>query len=251
MLRTKTGIQGLDKALNGGFPEGNIVLVSGGAGTGKSTLCLQFIINGAKLFGEKGLYISTEQNEEELQKQASSFGWDISELQKKGLLKITYFDIGSGENFLKRVDEMVKSFQPKRIVIDSMTTLTDALMISGIGEKEPFSLVQIAETVSPIPRTDQIISKTILYSLIKEIKKFRLTTLLTSELYEEFTRLSADGVSEFIADGVIILHYIGAGAATFRTLRVRKMRYTDHEKSSLTCDMTPKGIEIKQQEFNL
>ena len=66
VIRTKTGIQGLDKALMGGFPQGNTVLISGGAGTGKSTFCLQFLINGAALFGEKGLYVSTEQTREEL-----------------------------------------------------------------------------------------------------------------------------------------------------------------------------------------
>ena len=250
-MRTKTGIQGLDKALHGGFPEANIVLVSGGAGTGKSTLCLQFLVNGAQLFGERGLYISTEQNEAELSKQASSFGWDLQGLQKKGLLKIAYFDITAGDDFLKKVDSLVASFQPKRIIIDSMTTLTDALMIAGVGEKESFSLVQVAETVSPIPRTEQIMSKTILYNLVKELKKYKVTTLLTSELYEDVAKLSADGISEFIADGVIVLRYASAGAMTIRTLRVRKMRYSDHEKSSFTCEITPKGFEVKEQELSL
>ena len=73
IIRTKTGIQGLDRALNGGIPSGNMVLVSGGAGTGKSTFCLEFIVNGANTFGEKGLYLSTEQNKDELYKQASLF----------------------------------------------------------------------------------------------------------------------------------------------------------------------------------
>ena len=81
MEKTKFGIQGLDKALEGGIPGGNLVLISGGAGTGKSTLCLQFLLNGATLFGEKALYISTEQSSEELFKQAASFGWDLEKLE--------------------------------------------------------------------------------------------------------------------------------------------------------------------------
>ena len=72
--RTQTGIEGLDKALNGGIPFKNIVLVSGGAGTGKSTLCMQYLINGAKMFNEKGLYISTEQSREELLRAAANYG---------------------------------------------------------------------------------------------------------------------------------------------------------------------------------
>lgn len=247
ITRTKTGIPGLDKALMGGFPEGSMVLVSGGAGTGKSTLCLQFLVNGTQM-GEKGLYISTEQNESELKKQASTFGWDLDSLQRKNLLKIVFYDITGGDNFLKRLDLVIQEFKPKRIIIDSMTTLTDALIVGGIAEHDAFSMVQIAESVSPIPRTEQIISKQILYQLLTSLRKYNVTTLLTSELYEEVLRLSADGISEFISDGVLLLSYLGVGQSVFRSVRIRKMRYTDHEKGSLVYEMTAKGIEIKAQE---
>ena len=119
VIRTKTGIQGLDKALNGGIPEGNIVLISGGAGTGKSTFCLQFCVNGASLLGEKSLYISTEQNREELYKQANGFGWPIKELEERKLLKIVYFDVTEGDSFLEKMNTFITDFAPKRIVIDS------------------------------------------------------------------------------------------------------------------------------------
>ena len=216
-MRTKTGIQGLDKALMGGIPEGNIVLVSGGAGTGKSTLCLQFLVNGASLFGEKGLYVSTEQTQAELYKHSEKFGWNLEDLEKKNLVKVVYFDITEGDDFLEKIDTLVKNFKPKRIVIDSMTTLTDALLIAGIGKEQDYSLVKIAESVSPIPKTEKIIAKSILYRLVKALKKHSVTTLLTSELPEEHKELSADGVSEFIADGVMVLQYLGVGAVDFRS----------------------------------
>lgn len=246
-MRTKTGIAGLDVALKGGIPEGNLVLVSGGAGTGKSTLCMQFLVNGAAM-GEKGLYVSTEQGEAELKKQASSFGWDLDSLMKRNLLRIAFYDITAGDNFMKRLDLLVQEFKPKRVVIDSMTTLTDSMILGGIAEHDAFSMVQIAESVSPIPRTEQIITKQILYQLLASLRKYNTTTLLTSELYEEVLRLSADGISEFVADGVLLLNYLGVGSSVFRSIRVRKMRYTDHEKSALIYDMTIKGIEIKPQE---
>ena len=249
MDRTKTGIQGLDKALKGGIPEGNLVLISGGAGTGKSTLCLQFLVNGAQLFGEKGLFVSTEQNQAELCKHAERFGWDLRGLLEKQQIKLVYFDITSGDDFLQKLDVLIKEFKPKRITVDSMTTLTDALIIGGLGEKGAFSLVQIAETVSPIPRTEQIVSKSILYKLITELKKHDVTTLLTSELYEEVTRLSADGISEFICDGVITMHYLGIAGADTRSLRVRKIRYSDHSKSYLPYEiLTDKGIVVHEEE---
>ncbi len=248
MVRTKTGIQGLDKALMGGIPEGNIVLLSGGAGTGKSTLAMQFLMNGASLFGERGLYISTEQDRDELMKAANNFGWKLDDLESKNLVKIAYFDITEGNDFLNRVDTLVQNFKPKRIVIDSMTTLTDSLMISGIGKKDAFSMVQIQETVSPIPRTEKVVAKSILYNLIKKLKHYKVTTLLTSELPEEHKALSADGISEFITDGVIVLHYLGIGSANFRNLQIRKMRYSSHEKDIISYSIASKGIEIQAEE---
>jgi circadian clock protein KaiC len=248
ITRTKTGIQGLDKALNGGMPQGNVVLVSGGAGTGKSTLCLQFAVNGASLFGEKSLYVSTEQDKAELYKQANMFGWNIGDLENKNLIKIIYFDITGGDSFLEKLDAVIMEFQPKRIVIDSLTTLTDSLMVSGIADNKGFSMVQIAETVNPIPRTEQIVSKGILYRLFKEVKKHKLTTLLTTELPEDGRRLSADGVSEFIADGVILLHYLGIGSSENRSMLIRKMRYSGHDKETIAYDIEGAGIVLKEEE---
>ena len=245
--RTKFGIQGLDKALMNGLPQGNIVLLSGGAGTGKSTLCLQFLINGAQVFGEKALYISTEQNREELYKHASRFGWNLQQLEEKSLFKLLFFDITSGDNFLQQVDLVIKEFKPQRVVIDSMTTLTDSLIIGGMKDDNAFSLVQVVETVNPIPRTEQIVAKSILYKLIAELKKYRLTTILTSELYEASKSLSADGISEFITDGVMLLHYLEIGVSDYRSLEIRKMRYSDYNKDIVPYNITNSGIKVVEE----
>ncbi len=249
IIRTKTGIQGLDKALNGGIPEGNIVLISGGAGTGKSTFCLQFCVNGATLLGEKALYISTEQNKKELYKQAESFGWNLEALEQRQLLKIIYFDVTEGDSFLEKMNTFITDFAPKRIVIDSLTTLSDSMLVSGVLEDKGFSMIQIAETVNPIPRTEKIMSKTLLYHLFKNLKVHSITTLLTTELPMDQKQLSADGVSEFIADGVVLLHYVGVGSSEYRSLDIRKMRYTNHTKSTLTYDLAQTGIEFKESEL--
>jgi circadian clock protein KaiC len=245
MQRSKTGIQGLDKALNGGFPDGNLVLLSGGAGTGKSTLAMQYIVNGATLFGEKGLYISTEQSEEELQKAASQYGWNLIDLQNKNLIKVVYFKVLGEDHFIQRIQDVVAAFKPMRIVIDSLTTLTDSMMMSELQKDVGVSLIKIADTVSPVPRTEQIVTKIILYNLVNSLKEFESTVLMTSELPEGLQRLSADGVTEFVADGVMTLENIVVGSSAFRTLRIRKMRYTDHEKGSVSYDIATQGIEIR------
>jgi circadian clock protein KaiC len=244
-IRTKTGIQGLDKALQGGIPSGNIVLISGGAGTGKSTLCLQFAVNGAALFGEKALYISTEQNKEEMYRQAAGFNWRLGDLEAKQLLKLVYFDITAGDSFLEKIHALVQEFQPKRIVIDSLTTLTDSMLVSDVLDDGGFSMVKVAETVSPIPRSEKIISKKLLYHLFKEIKGHNVTTLLTTELPEEHKQLSADGISEFIADGVLLLRAINVGGTFNRSLEIRKMRYTPMDSSISSYILSSEGIVIE------
>lgn len=245
IIRTKTGIQGLDKALNGGFPQGNTVLISGGAGTGKSTFCLQYLVNGATLFGEKGLYISTEQNKIELYKQAAGFNWRLGDLEQKNLIKMVYFDITGPDGFPERLNNLIDEFKPKRLIIDSLTTLTDSLLVSGIGEDAGFSMVQIAETVNPIPRTEQIVTKNILYRLFKEIKKFGITTLLTTELPEDQKTLSADGVSEFIADGVILLKSVSLGDTVNKILEIRKMRYTPMDGGVKSYSLSLEGFVLE------
>ena len=245
--RVKTGIEGLDKALNGGIPTKNIVLISGGAGTGKSTLALQYLVNGAKM-GEKGLYISTEQTKLELYKTGASFGWNLEQLEKSNKVKIAYFDVVESDNFLEKIYELYTSFEPKRVVIDSLTTLTDSLLVTGMGKDGAFSMVKIAESISPIPKTERIVSKNLLYHLLKKLRLFESTILLTSELLEDSKGLSADEISEFICDGVITLHHLSLGAGASRTVVVHKMRYTSHLSESLNLTFDTAGVKISEEQ---
>lgn len=248
--RVKTGIEGLDKALNGGIPAKNLVLVSGGAGTGKSTLCMQYLVNGGKIYKERGLYISTEQSEGELKRQAEQYGWNIMELEEKGLLKIIYIDIIKENHFLERTREAIKNFKPKRLVIDSMSTMSDYMAVTDYS-KQSWSVTSIQNTVIPQFFSEKLMSKKILSALISELKNFDATALLTTELPEEGKELSADGLSEFICDGVMVLECLGVGASVFRCLRIRKMRYTNHEKASMVYELTDNGIEFKEKEIKI
>lgn len=246
--RTKFGIQELDKALDGGFPQNNIVLLSGGAGTGKSTISLQYLVNGAKIFGERGLYITTEQNDKELAKVAANFGWKLDELQKSNFIRIRYLDVIKGDSFMDVIKAECQDFQPKRIVIDSLTTLTDSLLMSDMNNDIAFSMVKVSESVNPVPRTEKVITKTVLYHLISLLKTFNATAILTTELPEETKFLSADEVSEFICDGVMLLNFLVIGSSSFRSLRIRKMRYTNHSQDVLKYEFGPEGVELKPED---
>lgn len=247
MDRTQTGIEGLDKALNGGIPYKNIVLVSGGAGTGKSTLCMQILVNGAKKFGEKGLYISTEQTREELIKSANNYGWNLEELEKKGLLKIVFFDVIGPDGFIQKIYDLYINFKPQRVALDSLTTFTDSLLVSDVKEDTAFSMVQIAESVSPIPRTEKIIAKTLLYNLMKKLRTFTSTILMTTEIPENSDFLSADQVSEFICDGVIKLEDTGVAGDRSINLSVKKMRYTKIDRGFRAVEFRENGLFVETE----
>jgi circadian clock protein KaiC len=242
MQRSKTGIQGLDTILAGGLPEHSLTLLSGTAGTGKSILSMHFLVNGAKLYGERCLYISTEQTEEELQKAASQFGWDLVDLENKNLLRMIFFQVLGEDHFLKKIDELVQTFKPKRIVIDSLTTLVDSLLMAELQKDEGFSMIKVADTVSPIPRTEQVMTKIMLYNLFNQLKSYDSTILLTSEIHE-INAISGDGVSEFVVDGVIVLTAV-EGEDGFRTLRVPKMRFTKQKRGIYNFEITDNGVIV-------
>jgi len=123
--------------------------------------------------------------------------------------------------------------------------LTDVLMVSGVADGSAFSLVQIAETVSPTPKTEQVIAKGVLYKLVQELKKFGKTTLLTSELPEGGEKLSADGISEFITDGVVVLKALSIGESLNRTIELRKMRYSPISGGSRSYELNENGFDFK------
>ena len=74
--RVSTGVSGLDEVLPGGFPAHRLYLIEGMPGTGKTTLALQFLLEGRRA-GEKGLYVTLSETKEELQEVAESHGWSL------------------------------------------------------------------------------------------------------------------------------------------------------------------------------
>jgi circadian clock protein KaiC len=76
--KARTGVEGLDDILAGGFAEGRVFLLEGSPGTGKTTIALRFLMEGAAL-GEKGLYVTLSETANELLTAATSHGWTLGE----------------------------------------------------------------------------------------------------------------------------------------------------------------------------
>src|SRR3989454_12130842 len=86
----KTGIKGLDEILSGGIPRGNITLLGGTAGTGKTTLGVEFVYRGARQFNEPGVIVLFEVAPDKLIRDAALVGWDLRELERDGRLKLAF-----------------------------------------------------------------------------------------------------------------------------------------------------------------
>ena len=229
MERVKTGITGLDEIIQGGFPKGASILVSGGTGCGKSIFAMQYIYNGAKLYNEPGLFVTLETNLKNITWDMQNFSWDIKPLQDAGMMKIYRLNLGISSDAaniedqidaeLEAISAMVKELGIKRIVIDSTTAF-------GVWVREEGKL------------------RGTLYKFIDALKDLDCTTLLTAEVRGDKHNLSAFGVEEFVADGVVVLYL----TPPFRSLFVRKMRGTNHSKKIHPLDITAQGMKVSPKD---
>ena len=81
--RAKSGVSGLDELIEGGFPRGRSILISGGPGSGKTTTSIQFLVNGATQYGEKGIYVGLENPHSYIVQDMSRFGFDLPRLESE------------------------------------------------------------------------------------------------------------------------------------------------------------------------
>jgi circadian clock protein KaiC len=86
----KSGVSGLDQVLLGGFLRGNVILVEGAAGTGKTLIGTSFVYHGVKRYKEPGIIVVFESTPDKLIRDAAGFGWDLDQLQQKNQLKIVF-----------------------------------------------------------------------------------------------------------------------------------------------------------------
>jgi circadian clock protein KaiC len=132
--RCTTGVDGLDEVLHGGFPRNHLYLIQGDPGAGKTTLALQFLLNGARR-GETGLYITFSETKTELETVAKSHGWDLSAIHLFDLSTIEEKIRGDAESTFFHPSEIelnrttsalmeeIERISPTRVVFDSLSEM--------------------------------------------------------------------------------------------------------------------------------
>lgn len=236
--RVTTGIPHLDTMVQGGFPDQSITLVSGSPGAGKSIFCFHFLFEGVKK-NEKVLYLTLDKQEEGLIFQAKNLGFDFQEAIEQGTAKFRYLDINQKLIYESMNEEILKG-DYDRIVLDSITPLSEMPMYFRNSEYSPsnFSIVNSKNSTST--RTPQ---RRHLRYIMNALETSGATSVVTSELQLGSTALSRDGISEFLADGVITLSY--DTTMDRRKLSIIKMRNTKHSLKPQNMTITDNGITLQ------
>lgn len=225
--KVPTGIAGLDQVLNGGFPMGRTTLISGGPGTGKSVIGMEFLYRSA-LAGGRGIFITFEERAGALRQNASSMGWDLAPLEQadKLFLLEAHVDLKavlSGDFDLKALFAIMegksKAMGANRMVIDALDVLLRLF-------DEPFR------------------ERNELYLLHDWLIDHNLTTLLTVKASKDMATPARYEFLDFMADCVIHLDQRITEQVSTRRLRVLKYRGSGFGLNEYPFVITEGGINV-------
>ena len=239
MKQVTTGVDGLDSILKGGIPEGSIIELSGVPGSGKTILALQFLLNSE----DPGLFVSFEQTEGDLRKQAESIGQKIP-----NTASFLFTEKNSLEDVLSEIETLAKKTNSKRLVIDSLSSLINTVMTPSFSKQlsESTKMTAGSSTVLPLFIDSEPQIRTIVWTIVSRLRKLGCTTLLTSELSRGSQFFSRDTISEFKVDGILLLEPKIVGDRAHKTVQVIKMRYIDHETEPHHLAISPSGVEVSK-----
>jgi KaiC/GvpD/RAD55 family RecA-like ATPase len=229
-----TGVDDLDEILRGGIPRGYSVLLTGASGSGKTSICMEVLCRGASE-GEPGVMFLTSETPEQASANFGPFHFFEAAMLESGQVKLVdmnelYKDLGishpdtglSLEDGHKLIEAMVKAVDEadaKRLAIDSLT-----------------SVLATFEHESRI--------RQFLRALVRTMAEKGVTTLMTAEIPPDSVRYSSLGIEDALVDGVVLLSNLESRGDLLRSVRVIKMRGTDHSRSVYVMDLTVYGIII-------
>jgi circadian clock protein KaiC len=227
LQKTKSGINGLDEITEGGLPEGRPTLICGGPGCGKTLMSIEFLVKGATLFNEPGVFMTFEEKAEELTANVASLGFDLDKLQKTKKLRIDHVHIDrteieeTGEYDLEgifiRLGHAIDSIGAKRVVLDTIENLFAGLTNLGTLRAE-------------------------LRRLFHWLKEKGVTAIITGEKGEG--TLTRHGLEEYVSDCVIMLDHRIINQISTRRLRIVKYRGSVHGTNEYPFLIDEDGLTV-------
>ncbi|HYP47834.1 MAG TPA: circadian clock protein KaiC [Thermoleophilaceae bacterium] len=211
LLKTPTGIVGLDEVTEGGLPRGRPTLICGPAGCGKTLLGLEFLVRGIGEYGENGVFLAFEETREDLIANVASLGFDLARFEAEGRLAMEHVSLDPSEieeagewdleGLFIRLGALIDSVGAKRVVIDTIENLFGTF-------------------------TDTATLRAELRRLFRWLKDRGVTAIITGERGDG--SLTRHGIEEYVSDCVIVLDHRVSQETSTRRLRILKYRGSLH-----------------------
>jgi circadian clock protein KaiC len=221
--RVLTGIKGLDEMLGGGFVPGSMALVRGAPGTGKTSLALQYLIDGATKHNEPGLLISFEEFPSSLHRDAESLGWDLQGMVEDGKLHLMFTSpevfLASLESPDSRLNQLILEANIKRLVLDSVSHFD-----------------RLTEDAQEL--------RCIYTSVVNGLRREGITAVLLGEKGRVDYRYAFKGGLSFLVDCIILLRYVEIESTMQRAIVVLKMRGSNHVKEIRRYEIGTGGLKV-------
>jgi len=238
LKRVESGIPGMDELLNGGIPMRNVILLSGGPGTGKSIFSQQYIYYGLKK-GEPGIYVTLEEHPVAIRENMSNFGWDSRPFEEQGMFAIIDGFTGGIGKSAEREKFVVVDPTDVKALID---TIREA--IEWIRETSGKAPVRgVIDSVTALYLTKPSVARNIVLQLKKVFSGYGLTGFFISQVSVTEKGFGGPGV-EHAVDGIIRLDLDEIEGELKRSLIIWKMRGTKHDMRRHEFEITDKGIVV-------
>jgi len=225
-VRIPTGIPGFDNLCEGGLISDSINLLMGNPGAGKTTFSLQFLFNGAQKQGESGLFITFENDVEDLRRVTRAIGINPAAPTKNGAqVHFLRYDFKKPiKSFQNHLVNLIAEHDIKRICLDPINVFA----------------LEFPTKVS-IRRQ--------LYDFLSLLRKLNVCVVISGETDEnaEGSDLSPSeeiAFCKYLVDGVIQLYSSGLSGSGDRAVRITKMRMTKHARGPIGMELTSKGVKI-------
>ena len=233
--RVSTGIEGLDKMLNGGIPKFNQVVIAGGPGTGKTLLCLEYLYKSA-LAGETCILFSLEEESKMILENMKEAYGQFSEIDRL---------IAEHKLIIKGTDQASSLIQKdkKGNIFTFTTTIAD--IESVIIEYSATRVAIDSVSVMKLFVKDPFEYRSVSTSLVTMLRKQNVTSLLSMEIETPEKEKLIFEPEFFIYDGIIVMYLSGAVEENrVPTVEIIKMRGTPHSFSTVPYEITASGINL-------
>lgn len=227
LKKTPTGIAGFDTITGGGLPAGRPTLVCGGAGCGKSLFAAEFLVRGARDFGEPGVLMTFEENADDIVKNVASLGFNVPAMVARKQLIVDYVRVERSEieengdydleGLFVRIGHAIDTIGAKRVVLDTIEALFAGL-------------------------TNQAVLRAELRRLFAWLRDRGMTTVITGERGDG--ALTRQGLEEYVSDCVILLDNRVIEQVSTRRLRVVKYRGSVHGTNEYPFLIDTDGISV-------